>query len=488
MRSIRFLCVFLFSGIFFSCSTLSPVPPPISPSPTPERQLQNTIDRLLKDSIFIPAHVGLKVLSLTRGDVLYEANAKKLFHPASNTKLFPTALALNTLGKDFVFTTRVYADSLRDSSTIKGNIYLRGSGDPDLTTADLREMVQRIQTRGVRRITGDLVGDIRYFDDVEWGSGWMWDDDPSSDAMHLSPLSVNKNCIVVSVTPNSTAGKPVWVTTLPQTAYVTVQNEGVTGIDTSRTTLECTRPVRPESNTIIIHGSIPRTASVLRKKINVWHPEMYTLTLFKEELEHAGIVLHGTLRLDSIPARSLCLTECSRKLDTVLVAMNNSSDNLAAENILKTISAEKRKERGSTAGGLQELNIWLNAAGIDTACQSLVDGSGLSFYNLVSPETLIRLLDVMYQNKDLGEAFRNTLPIAGESGNLRTRMVETHAEGKVFAKTGTLNGVSALTGYAVTANGEWLAFSMIMEHFLGSARPYRAIQDSLASVLCTFRR
>ncbi len=489
MRAARILCFLLCAGAFFSCSTLRPLPaPPPAPPPTHERQFQDAIDRLLSDSIFIPVQVGVKVVSLTRGDVLYDLNSKKLFHPASNIKLFPTALALTTLGKDFVFSTHVFADAFRDSTIIKGNLYVKGSGDPDLTSDNLRELAQQIQAKGIRRITGDLVGDVRYFDDREWGTGWMWDDDPSSDAMHLTPLSANKNCVIVSVTPNSTEGKPVWVTIVPQTSYITIQNEGITGADTSQCTLEVTRPLRPELNTIIVRGSISRTASVFRKKINVWQPELYTLTLFREELQRAGIAIQGGLRLDSIPSRSRCLAEHSWKLDTVLVAMNNSSDNLAAENLLKTIAAEKRKERGSTSGGLLELNNWLSTVGIDTVRQYIVDGSGLSLYNLVSPETMIRLLELMYQKKDLGEIFRRTLPIAGESGRLQSRMNETPAEGKVYAKTGTLNAVSTLTGYAVAANGEMLAFSIMMQNYIGSARPFRNMQDSLAVVFSTFRR
>ncbi len=402
MSLTRILYFIICTGIFLSCSTVRPLPIPVpipTPPPTPERQFQNTIDRLLSDSIFIPAQVGIKIVSLTRGDVLYDLNSKKLFHPASNTKLFTTALALNTIGKDFVFATQIFTDSLHDSTVIKGNLYIKGSGDPDLTSNDLREMVQQIQAKGIRKIRGDLIGDVTYFDDREWGSGWMWDDDPSSDAMHISPLSINKNCIIISVTPNSTPGKLAWITVTPQTSYVTIRNEGITGSDSSQFTLEITRQVRPELNTIIVRGSIPNTASIVRKKINVWQPEMYTLTLFKEELRHAGIVFGGNIRIDTIPSRRLLLAEYSRRLDTVLIAMNRSSDNLAAENLVKTIAAEKRKERGSTAGGLAELNNWLISIGIDSTRLSIVDGSGLSFYNLVSPETIIRLLEVMHQKK-----------------------------------------------------------------------------------------
>jgi D-alanyl-D-alanine carboxypeptidase/D-alanyl-D-alanine-endopeptidase (penicillin-binding protein 4) len=168
--------------------------------------------------------------------------------------------------------------------------------------------------------------------------------------------------------------------------------------------------------------------------------------------------------------------------------MNLESDNLSAENLLKTVAAERDTAAGSTEAGLKIEENLLVSMGIDTVNFCIYDGSGMSGYNLINPEALVTLLDRMSKEKALFPLFLKSLPTGGYSGTLQHRMRKTAAEGKVFAKTGTITGSSTLSGYVQAAGGEVLAFSIMMENYLGSSQPYRALQDSIAVMMAKFKR
>lgn len=470
--------------LFSSCATLFP------PRPDREatRELTRSIDELLEDTLFIRARVGLKVISLADGQVLYERNSKFLFHPASNVKLLTTATALHVLGTNYKFKTAVYVDSLSPEGVVVGNLYLKGFGNPDLKQKDLDQITLQLKTMGVKRIEGDIVADASFFDDLFWGKGWMWDDEPSCFQAFISPITINDNCVHVVVRPGERVGDLVRVATVPQTSYLSLKNLGVTGIDTSENTLKVTRDLRQRSNTILVHGSLPLNSREREFAISVWQPELYATTLLRERFEAEGISVSGQTRLGLMneQARQVALHEWP--IDSVIVNINKTSDNLSAENTLKVIAAEKRGVPGTALNGISVMNEFLFSLGIDTTSYSIVDGSGLSHYNLISAETLAQLLTQMYKKKDLFELFYRSLPIAAVDGTLQNRMRGTAAAGNARAKTGTLTGVSALSGYVKTEDGDLLAFSILMEHFTGSAGAYRNVQDKIVDMLARLNR
>jgi len=451
-------------------------------SSSPYQGLKARFDALFPDTLFPPSNVGMKVVSLSTGETLYELNSDLIFNPASNQKLFTSAAALWELGEDFLFKTRISFDTLNVDQ-----IFVKGFGDPFLSTADIESIATVVSRSLPGGKTWTIVGDVSYFDDLYLGSGWMWDDEPSCYNMFLTPLSVNGNCIDVHVRPGSLGGDSVEVSTEPRTRYVTIENNGRTVEDTVINALEVSRKWRERLNAISVAGEMLKGDSLSSTELSVWQPEHYTLTLLAEKLQGQAATIGG-IRLDTVPSTATPILDYTHRLDSVVTYLNKESDNLSAENILKTLGAEKRSVPGSAAKGISVLHEFLNGNDIDTSRIVLVDGSGLSRYNLTSADVLIRLLLAMHKRPEHFDAFYTSLPIAGVDGTLSDRMKGSPAEGNLRAKTGTLNGVSSLSGYVHTADGEFLAFSVLMQKFPGSAQAYRQVQDRLGILLATMRR
>ena len=456
--------------------------------PPPVERFRQRVDAILSDSIFASTKCGIEIVSLDNNEVLYERDAKTLLRPASNIKLMTTAAALLILGPQYSFRTSLYTDTLVSGDTLEGNVYIKGSGDPDFSSADLAVLLSPLTAKNISRVAGNLVGDASYFDDERWGAGWMWDDEPSGFAAYNSALSINRNCVEVTVTPGSKIDDTVTVTIDPPTRYVSLINEATTAADTIPSTLDISRKYKERLNTIVVRGRMPVTGKQEKESISVWNPEMYFLTLAGEELHRRNIAVDGKLLLDSLPRNALCVSQQSRPMDSVLVYLNKASDNLSAENILKILGAAAYGTPATTAHGITAAKLALAALGVDSTNYLMVDGSGVSHYDLVTPDDFIRLLRGMYGRKDLFDLYVNTLPNAGVDGLLANRMRGTAAQNNLHAKTGTIRGASALSGYVRTADGELLAFSMMMENYIGSGDPYRRAQDAIGALMAGFRR
>ena len=446
--------------------------------------IQGAIDSVLNDTSLSTCIFGVRILSADDGAVLFEKNSKKLFHPASNMKLLTTAAALVTLGTEDTLTTHFYADGTISDGVLRGNVYIKGVGDPLITTAQLDSIAQQLLLRGVRDISGDIVGDVSYFDTLSWGLGWMWDDEPSTDAAFLTPLSVNSNSVEIDVTPGKSVGDTARVEIKPATTYVSIINNAVTSSDTTLPPLDVTR-VRGQ-NTVVVSGRIAPNSEMQDFGVSVRKPELYFLNVFKERLDAHGIATHGTLRLDSANALS-SLGDIVHPLDSVLHQVNKPSDNLAAEHLLKTLARARYDVPGSAALGLTVLKEYLASIHIDTTKMILADGSGLSWYNALSPETITEVLIDQYRRSSSFRHFYESLPVAGIDGTLKNRMKGTKAEGNVHAKTGSLTGVSSLSGYVTTRNGNMLVFSILCNHFPEKIMYLRNAQDKIMELLANYQ-
>ena len=455
---------------------------------TPLEHFRGSMDALLADSIFTATKCGVKIVSLNTNEVIYDRDSKMLMRPASNMKLVTTAAALSLLGKSFQLKTELYSDTTVTDGIIHGNIYIKGYGDPDFNSAQLADFLSTLKVRGVSRIEGNLVGDAGYFDDEHWGSGWMWDDEPSGFAAYNSALSINRNCVEATVTSSNTVGDTALVVIEPSTHYVSLLNTATTAADTAPLTLEISRKFKERLNVITVKGQIPRGSKPQKEAVSVWNPDQYFLTLVSEELRRQNITLDGKLLSDTIPSAAILLARHRQPIDSMVVFLNKMSDNLSAENTLKIIGAACFGVPGTTEHGITAVKRTLNAFGIDTTKVLMVDGSGVSHYNLLTPEILTTLLRGMYSRKDLFDIFYSSLPIAGIDGLLANRMKGTPAQNNLHAKTGTLGGVSSLSGYVATADGEMLAFSIMMQNYIGSGEPYRKIQDAMGALMAGFSR
>jgi D-alanyl-D-alanine carboxypeptidase/D-alanyl-D-alanine-endopeptidase (penicillin-binding protein 4) len=466
------------------CASLSP---PRS-TPDPLTRLRSEIDAVLSDSLLVPTRTGIKIVSLNSGRVLYDRDSELLMHPASNLKLITTATTLKALGNNFLFKTTILADSTTPDGIVRGNVYLKGYGDPDLTVTDLDSMASNVRSQGIRRIEGDVVADVSYFDDLYWGNGWMWDDEPDPDEMFISPLSVNKNFVTVTVLPTFRPGDSAIVAINPPTPYIGVVNSARTVEDSVTTNLHISRLFKERLNIITVTGGIAVHAAPFQRRISVWKPELFAAELFKESLERQGVFILGQVRIGVAPSIAHQVVQRSRPVDSVIIAMNKVSDNLSAENLLKTIGAERRGIPGSARNGMYVVNEYLSSLGIDTTALYLVDGSGVSHYNLLSADQIMKVLIGIARDRVLGPIVYASLPIAGVDGTLQSRMVGMAAQGNLRAKTGTIGGVSSLSGYVRASDGEMLAFSMVMENYVVPTRMIRRVQDTIGEILARYSR
>lgn len=479
----KLLSTTILSLLMFGCSAFAP-----SRSDEAVRSLRQAIDTELSDSLFIPSNVSLKVVSLESGQTLYSRNSKLLFRPASNTKLFTSAAALHELGTSFSFRTVVLADSFDAATGRVKNIFLKGYGDPDLRSTDIDSLSARLYDMGIRTVDEDVIADATFFDDQYWGPGWMWDDEPDPDGAPISPLSVNKNCVRITMWVDSLTQASVQTLVEPATSYVQVLNCAVVSDDSLVPRLSLKRLFRERNNTIMIDGRMRPTDRPRVMRVTVWQPELYAATLLQESLERHGISVRGIARFGGSPPEARFLVEHRQQIDSMVINLNKISDNLSAENTLKALSALTFGTRGTSASGLYVVNRVLSSMGVDTSRHRFVDGSGLSHYNLVSAEAIVQLLAGMYRRSDLFPLYYTSLPIAGEDGTISRRMMGTAAEGNLRAKTGTISGVSALSGYVTTKDGELLAFSMMMQNFILSTNRYQNVQDRIGAILATFSR
>jgi D-alanyl-D-alanine carboxypeptidase/D-alanyl-D-alanine-endopeptidase (penicillin-binding protein 4) len=486
---------FLLIGILifsFSC-TPSQLKRNDSDYPDPVKKLRGDIEEILKDSSLAQSRVGIKIVSLENNQILFEQNSQQLFHPASNTKIITTSTALKRLGPDHVFQTILYVDSNAVSQeTVNGNIYLKGFGDPDLTTSDLEMMIMELKKENIREISGDIIFDDFFFDSLYLGAGWMWDDASAWEYAPIHALSVNDNCVIIEVNPAKKAGDTLLVQMKPQTAYMQIENQGLT-VDSMDTLLirsfSVERQWLDSKNKINITGGLAFDASTEEYEIDVIDGAYYTATLFSELLVKHKIGFSGEIHRKKVPQKAQILVKHSSKpLSLVVYNINKISDNLAAEMVLKTLAAKQKGLPGTAEKGISVIYEYLNELGIDSTTYHLVDGSGVSRYNVVTPHIMIQLLKGIDQDFNIQAEFVASLPLAGADGTLKNRMKNTPAFKKLRAKTGSLKGVRALSGYTTTGDGEKLVFSIMIEHFLTKSSNITKIQDKIGALLSDFTR
>ncbi len=465
----KILCTILFVNLFLSAQV------------TPDN-LKAKLDSLTSSTFFDTATVSIDVFDLTATKNLYQKNNKLLLHPASNMKILTTATALFFLGKDFAFETSLRYDGIIIDSTLFGNLYFVGGCDPDFTTADLRVLVSSIKELGINRIQGNIYGDVSMLDSLFWGDGWMWNDDPSTDFPYLTPLTINDNAVKVHVFSSESNGKPK-ITVEPVTSFFKIENLAKT-VNDVRTSLEITRDFVHRKNDIIVKGIINQSDSIYSDELNVVYPEKYFLTLAKEEIEKLGISVIGNVEILNLPEETEHLKTFKRKFADVINNMNKQSDNLSAEMTLRALAFKIYGKPATAENGVRLVDSLITIAGMNPRNYRIVDGSGVSHYNLVSTELLNAILKYFYQQQpELYNTLTQSFPLAGVDGTLKRRMKNTFAENNLRAKTGTVSGVSSLSGYVTTKNNHQLSFSIMIQNHV--RKTYRAIYfiDQICALL-----
>lgn len=428
-----------------------------------------------------PSNAGIAVWSINRNDLLCDINATNPMTPASVTKLISTFTALEAYGGDYHLSTTVYTDgTVTSDGVVKGNLYLRGSGDPLLRESDIDNLAEQILRTGIARVEGHVYGDGSVFDDTT--SRWRYSGDRDEvQAMHpVTGLTIERNEFRVIVSAPRASGRACNIQLSPATDEVQIVNRATAG--GRRGGVSASMQVDPSTGriTIVVSGSL-RAGSTWTKSFPIEKPDWLAASVLKKKLEERGIDVSQNVALRRTPRGAKALAAVARPLADVVSHTNKYSDNFCAEHLFKLVGAADGS-RSSAHTARQTIHSILRANDVGCATCKLNDGSGLSRRNLLTPMGIIDVL-THAQSCSIRDSFIGSLAIAGVDGTLRRRMINTPAYNNVVAKTGTLRNVSGLAGYVSTRDNETLAFCFF---FNGTGGGYKNAEDDLAAELASF--
>ena len=447
------------------------------------QSLTQRLDSLLNDPLLRTSEVGITVFDLTTGELLFRYQDEKLYRPASTEKVITSVTALAQLGTDYTMNTRLQYTGQIENDTLKGSLYLIGGFDPELMDEDLDSLVDVIARSGIRYIADTLAADVSMTDSVYWGSGWSWDDAPDSFQPYLSPLMLNRGCVDVTVIPTQKDSLPD-VVCMPASDYYQVDNDGVS-LQPQAGKLKITRNWLHHGNLIHISGNVSKETTRI---LSVYNSQEFFLHTFAKRLKEKGIEARHVTFSDCPESDSLSVVSplftLERPIVEVLNQMMKESDNLCAESMFYHLAMDHAKhKRVSDDDGTDAIHHFMKEKlGFNPEFYKIVDGSGVSLYNYVSPKLLLEYLKYAYHHPEIFPFFYDSLPIAGIDGTLEHRMKKTRAYRKVRAKTGSVTGVSSLAGYVEASNGHQLAFVIINQNVM-KLRLARDWQDKVCEVL-----
>lgn len=427
---------------------------------------------------------GLLIVDTETGETLYQQNADRYFVPASNMKLFTTALALAKLGPDYRFHTTLETSGAISNSVLTGNVVLVGRGDPNLSNRKfpyqlkeefdgppekvLAELADGLVAKGVKEISGDVIGDDSYFPRERYPSGWEIDDMVWEYGAAISSIVVDDNTVTLTLTPGDQPGSPVQASESPATPDFLVENDVVTSALDVKSDLTLTR--EPGASLVVVKGTMPAKSSPRKLVLAVEEPAQHAATVLKRLLEDRGVRVDGIARARHEAAKTqedptILAEHVSVSLGDAVKLINKISQNLHTEMLLRTVA--RLNGIWATPDDLMKVpQDFYASAGIspDDVVQS--DASGLSRHDLVTPRAIVALL-TFAQKQPWFETYFNSLPVAGVDGTLEDRMKNTPAAGHIHAKTGSVEHVRTLSGFADTPNGRRLIFSFLSNNQAG---------------------
>ncbi len=510
-KPIRRGCAAALSALGAACAPaatpLSPAPPaPVlapaavasnrhAPAPwlNTRAGMRHAVDSLLAQPEFRNALWGVLVVDPETSDTLYSRNAGKLFLPASNMKLVTTAVALTRLGPDYRYVTTLASRGPLQGGLLNGDLLVYGRGDPtvsDSTSGDamapLRAIADSLYAAGVRCIAGRLAVGADVFPGPALGFGWSWDDLGASYAAPVGELLFNDGFAMLTVHAGAMPGDSVRTFTEPALRYppVHVAARTVAAADTARVRVDHLRAVTNTATDVVdLLGTIAAGDSAALA-IPLVRPDAAYLAALREAIEERGIAVDGGATDSAAPVDTLVSLQ-SVTLAEMLPSVLKPSQNQMAEMLLRTLGLVQTGVGVADSGVRVEVDQ-LEAWGAQPDGFVLHDGSGLSRYDYLSPETLVHVLDSMRASPAF-DAWYAALPVAGVDGTLERRMRGTAAAGNVRAKTGSMANVRSLSGYASTTAGNELVFSIVCNNFTAAPSQVLAVEDSIAALLASLR-
>jgi len=440
--------------------------------------------------------VGVKIASLNTGKVIYEQDADKYFMPASNMKNFTIATAMEKLGPDFKFVTRVFAATVPDSNgTIKGDLRILGGGDISISTAffgtsptdpetyykGIDRLVDAIAAAGVRKINGNIVGDESFFKGFYIPPTWEWDDLQWYYGAEVSALPINDNAIDISVKPSKELNSCIVTISPPNNLFQIINNCVTTSGNERRLAVN----KRIDRNIIEVAGTMPVSDKGFNGSITVTHPAELFVAILKQRLEKRGIIVKGEPKVRTTDGEATSTPKEITKLESVpfseiAAKTMKPSQNLYTETILRIVgeveSARSYAQTSPVVGvcvngcirpdsdvlGLGIVKRFLSSTGIPADAVVQYDGCGMSRHDLITPSSVVTLYTYMAKQSRYAQAWKDALSIGGVDGTLASRFKGTAAAGNIRGKTGTIDQVSALSGYMTTLGGEPVVLSILV--------------------------
>src|SRR2546430_11631587 len=436
-------------------------------------------DALLATTPTSKGEWGLLIADAESGETPYEQNADKYFVPASNMKLFTTALALAKLGPEYRFhTTLETQDAISSEGALRGDVTLVGHGDPNLSNRKfpyerkeefdgppekaLLELADALVAKGVKEISGDVIGDDSYFPRERYPNGWEIDDMVWEYGAAISAIVVDDNTVALTLTPGEQAGNPVQTAGRPAHTDFMVQNDVSTSAADVKSDLTLTR--EPGSHLVVVKGTLPAKSAPRKLVLAIEEPAQHAAAIVKRLLEERGVRVVGVARARHDHAEPggdpVVLAEhASVPLGDALKLVNKISQNLHTEMLLRTVA--RQSGVWATPDDLMKVPAdFYAAAGIEPGDVIQTDASGLSRHDLVTPRAIVTLLSFAQKQPWFGP-YAASLPVAGVDGTLEDRMKNTPAAGRIHAKTGSVEHVRTLSGFADTPGGRRGIFSFL---------------------------
>jgi D-alanyl-D-alanine carboxypeptidase/D-alanyl-D-alanine-endopeptidase (penicillin-binding protein 4) len=448
------------------------------------QQLQADLSAIFDSPQFQRSYWSVLVRHVDSAEDLYALNATKLMMPGSVIKVVTLAAGAEVLGWDHQFETTIVAAAPIQEGVLRGDLVVVGGGDPSISERSdvpgrLKDLARGVRDAGVTRIEGGVIGHDDRFDDNGFGDGWTLDNIPYGYSAAVSALEYNEGSVDLVIRAGEVAGDPVAIQVRPDGSDLQIDNRLVTVAETGTGRLTLRR--LPGSSHVVVHGQIPAKSAPFARTASVDNPTQFFAAAFKNALIAEGVEVIGNAididefltKPDLTAARTL-VAHKSPPLRELAIAMMRVSQNQYAEMLLRSL------------GGAERVREVLKGWNIEDGSYVIADGSGLSRYNYVTSDALVRILQRMHVDPKHSVAFGATLPVTGRDGTLAKRLAGTPAEGKVRAKTGTVDNVRAIAGYVETAGGETLVFSIIANNFTISTSAIDAAADKALIRLATF--
>jgi D-alanyl-D-alanine carboxypeptidase/D-alanyl-D-alanine-endopeptidase (penicillin-binding protein 4) len=448
-------------------------------------QLQKEVEKVAQSPKLQASRVGVFVQTNdSNPQILANLDGDRYFMPASNAKLFITAIALKILGVNYQFSTRLMSHNLPNAKgEIENGLWVVASGDPSFrSTTGLKALVTQLKDKGVKRIDGGI-WTLTSRKGAEVADSWEWSDLQEYYAAIASPFTINENALDWTITPN-TIGKPAifsWDQPFLATDWH-VSNQSITVSADSTYDLKVVRPYGRKE--LIITGQMPEKSEPELGGVAIPNPKANFLDLLRQELTKQGISVSSDINANNAkklpPTQDLAIA-LSPPLSELIVTTNKDSNNLYAELLLRALGDRLHETipDDSVLGGMMIINKYLQSINISPNSVLLADGSGLSRRSLTTPRAIVKLLQSMAS--DL--YFRRSLAISNVDGTLTNRFKNTSAQGLFQAKTGSLTGVIALSGYANPQNFHEVIFSIIINNSNLPTRELQQYVDAIALLL-----